>query len=469
MSAHITVVVENSTSTGGLFITPLWVGFQDGSFDIYDSGSPASVALEKLAEDGNTSGLASALNTADANSNDGVLFGTNGVAGVIDPEEIASATFTIDDATSSRYFSYASMIVPSNDAFIANGNPFAYELFDANGNFFGKQEIIINGNDILDAGTEDNTETDAAFLNQSAPNTGATTDGGVVATHEGFIGSEGNPGDGGNIFGGTTAAGTITTKEAGDFTQSNFELAKITILQSFDLSGNGGNDLIAGADGYDTLAGSSGDDSLHGYEGNDILEGGNGNDYLDGGKGHDILEGGNHNDYIIGGDGYDMISGGNHDDSLYGGQGNDMISGGNHADYIDGGDDNDSLNGGNGDDSLYGGAGDDTLSGGNNDDYLFGGSGDDELWASEGNESFYGGAGEDKFIFDDDATGFKAIFDFDNSEGDIIVFAGIAEEFSDLTISDNSAGNAVVWLEDQSITLDGHASTDVNADWFDFI
>jgi Ca2+-binding RTX toxin-like protein len=415
MSAYVTVIVENSTSAGGLFLTPLWVGFQNGSFDVYDSGSPASAALEKLAEDGDASELTSALQTVDSNSNDGLVLGNNGAEGPIDPEEIASYTFEIDDATNSRYFSYASMIIPSNDAFIAGGNPFAYELFDANGNFFGTQEIIITGDDVLDAGTEENTEIDAAFLNQTAANTGTTTLDGVVSSHEGFIGSEGNPVSGGNIFGGTTAAGTITTKEAGDFTQDNFELAKITILQSFKLDGGNENDLIAGADGYDTLSGGNGNDSLHGYQGNDIIVGGDGDDYIDGGDNYDVLEGGNGND------------------------------------------------------SIHGGAGDDIIKGQAGDDYLFGGSGNDELIAYSGNENFYGGAGEDKFIFDDNSTDFKAIFDFNDSENDIIVLVNIVDEFSDLTISNNSDGNAVVWLEDQSITLDGHASVDVTADWFEFI
>ena len=52
-AAMIKVTIENLAPAGGNFLTPVWVGFQDGSFDLYDLSSPAGSDLERLAEDGN--------------------------------------------------------------------------------------------------------------------------------------------------------------------------------------------------------------------------------------------------------------------------------------------------------------------------------------------------------------------------------------------------------------------------------
>lgn len=56
-AATVKVSVENLGPAGGIFLTPVWVGFHDGSFDTYDLGSPASAGLERIAEDGNPAPL----------------------------------------------------------------------------------------------------------------------------------------------------------------------------------------------------------------------------------------------------------------------------------------------------------------------------------------------------------------------------------------------------------------------------
>ncbi|NET40367.1 MAG: CHRD domain-containing protein [Cyanothece sp. SIO1E1] len=90
------------------------------------------------------------------------------------------------DPSSNTYFSYASMVIPSNDAFIANGSPTAHPLFDAEGNFIATP-FYVTGIEALDAGTEVNDELPAntAFFGQAAPNTGVDENG-VVALHPGF-------------------------------------------------------------------------------------------------------------------------------------------------------------------------------------------------------------------------------------------------------------------------------------------
>jgi len=236
-AAEIHVSIENLTPTGGLFLTPMWVGFHNGGFDTYDLGAAASAGLERIAEDGNPAPLrsefaASAAGTA--GGMDSVVFAPGGVftgAPVFEPGETAVATFDVSNPDINRYFSFASMVIPSNDAFIANGDPLAHPLFDSSGNFLGPVTITIFGTAVRDAGTEENTEQDAAFINQAAANTPVPGNDplGVVSSHLGFIDSVGNPGGTPTILGGTVASGDVIDAVLGDFTTANYVLARITI------------------------------------------------------------------------------------------------------------------------------------------------------------------------------------------------------------------------------------------------
>jgi len=116
---------------------------------------------------------------------------------------------------SARAFTATSMVIPSNDAFIANGNPMARAVFNSMGQFIGGSFIVL-GSMVLDAGTESNDEVpmNTAFFGQMAPNTGVTTNG-VVMTHPGFI-------PGGPILSSAMFANA-------DFTASGYQLAEITI------------------------------------------------------------------------------------------------------------------------------------------------------------------------------------------------------------------------------------------------
>lgn len=77
---------------------------------------------------------------------------------------------------------------------------------------------------------------------------------------------------------------------------------------------NGGNDLVCGRDGFDTIYGDSDDtknapqgkDKLFGDEGDDDLTGYNKDDKLFGGVGDDILNGGGGDDLLDGGPGDDI-------------------------------------------------------------------------------------------------------------------------------------------------------------------
>jgi len=183
----VTVTIENLAPNNGTSQTPHWVGFHDGdAFDIYNAGDPASalpihgsVALERLAEDGNNDPITADFATLQPLGVQGTIAGPNGPIG---PGEITSMTFRLD-ATDHRnaFFSYGSMVLPSNDFFYANANPQAHPVFK-DGIFIAK-DFIIGNQAVRDAGTEvnDELENTTAFFSQSTPNTG-TDENSVVVT-----------------------------------------------------------------------------------------------------------------------------------------------------------------------------------------------------------------------------------------------------------------------------------------------
>ncbi|MEO1619602.1 MAG: spondin domain-containing protein [Cyanobacteria bacterium J06632_3] len=188
-AATLRVTVDNLAPDNGTALTPAWVGFHDGGFDLYNRGEPVTEGVERLAEDGIVDALNAEFLDSGAGTVQGFITGPAGnTAGPIDPGETTSFEFSLDaNAASSQYFSYAAMILPSNDFFIANGNPFAHRIFDDAGNFLGA-DFIVAGSEVLDAGTEFNDEVpeNTAFFGQQVPDTGLPGEGGVeLAT--GFI------------------------------------------------------------------------------------------------------------------------------------------------------------------------------------------------------------------------------------------------------------------------------------------
>ncbi|MDJ0867903.1 MAG: spondin domain-containing protein [Myxococcota bacterium] len=189
---QVQVRIENLAPQNGIFLTPVWVGFHDGTFDTYDGGAPASTPLggdeiERIAEDGNAGPLSETF-TARGFSQQATVASDVGIP-PIGPGETATTTFALDENdASNRYFSYASMLIPSNDAFVANGNPLAHAIFGPDGSFLGA-EFFILGAQTNDAGTEVNDELPAntAFFGQTMPNTGTPEDGVVVTPHPGLL------------------------------------------------------------------------------------------------------------------------------------------------------------------------------------------------------------------------------------------------------------------------------------------
>lgn len=227
-ASTIDITIENTQGAGGLSFTPFWVGLHNGGFDSYDGGASAAGfgGLEELAELGQTAPISAAFSASAAGLAGGVdtTLANSNAAPVFSPGE--TQTFTLDavDATINRYFSYASMIVPTNDLFVANGNPFAHEIFDAAGNFNGPVTISIFGRDVNDAGTEVNdADNGAAFLDGIDGQLG-TAEIGAVVTNYFDIDTTGDYLD--TLIGRTTVDGGLVSSRfsAGDL------IARITIV-----------------------------------------------------------------------------------------------------------------------------------------------------------------------------------------------------------------------------------------------
>ena len=179
------VSITNNSSAGGVTLTPLYTAFHDGTFDAFNVGEAASPGLELLAEDGDSSGIAAERTASHPTSTGGVITAPQGFPGapVIEPGETSSINITLDP-TSQSYFTYLSMILPSNDQFIGNEDPLAHRLFDDMGGYLGDQTIVVTGLNAYDAGTEQNIGDGAPF--QGAFGGAALDEGGVVGAATGI-------------------------------------------------------------------------------------------------------------------------------------------------------------------------------------------------------------------------------------------------------------------------------------------
>ena len=207
---------ENLQPGDGFFFTEAWVGLHNGDFDLFEQGERATPGLEALAEGGNTELLGEEFAAP------GRLQATvgNGEVQFISPGETIQGSIDVINPQNYRFASFASMLIPSNDAFFGNDDATAYEVFDEDGNFNGPITIDIYAEDLYDAGTEVNDGFGAAGFSQTGPggveNAESTDDPtGTVAPHPGFT----------NLLGIETAAGTTVASDIG----AGEPIARITI------------------------------------------------------------------------------------------------------------------------------------------------------------------------------------------------------------------------------------------------
>ena len=178
----VKVTIENLAPTNTLAFAPLRLGFHNGSFDSFDIGSPASSAIISIAEGGSGSDWFPAFAAADPTAVLGTVAAggpavTSGNAGINNGfTSTASNTFRVN-TSENAFFSFANMVVPSNDLFLANDEPL--QLFDANGNLQITQIFQTIGS-IWDANSEVADLSAAAFV--VGGNNGArTAENGLVA------------------------------------------------------------------------------------------------------------------------------------------------------------------------------------------------------------------------------------------------------------------------------------------------
>ena len=217
---QIEIRITNLEGVDGSLLTPVFVATQNGVYDQFDVGSAASESIERLAEDGTTGPrIAASL----ASGGVGEAQATAG--GPIAPGESRILTFFADPSDPlTQYLSYASMVIPSNDAFVGNDSPLELDLFDQDGSLIrrvGSDAFVVTGDDVYDAGTEVNDEIpeNTAALAQTAPDTGVTENG-VIRQHEGFQGSERFGGPIGNV---------LTARPGSDFTIAGAEILSIEV------------------------------------------------------------------------------------------------------------------------------------------------------------------------------------------------------------------------------------------------
>ncbi|MGJ8635786.1 MAG: spondin domain-containing protein [Phycisphaerales bacterium] len=157
---QIQVTVENLSPTNSIAFAPLRVGFHNGTYDSFDEGSAASNAIISIAEGGSGSEWFPAFGAADPTATLGTVAADAG--GPLLAGGTGSQVFSVDSAIN-QFFSFGSMVVPSNDYFIGNDASDQYQLLDSDGNLL-ISSITQYGRDIWDAGSEVDGAFGAAFL-----------------------------------------------------------------------------------------------------------------------------------------------------------------------------------------------------------------------------------------------------------------------------------------------------------------
>ena len=116
----VEITFTNNAPSAGTYLTPLFVGFHDGSYDAFNQGETASTGLATLAEVGNPGILGDEFSAA-------TVGGVRGVVGGGPVAPGASFSIILDLATdgSNSFFNFASMILPSSDFFIGNDDGFS--------------------------------------------------------------------------------------------------------------------------------------------------------------------------------------------------------------------------------------------------------------------------------------------------------------------------------------------------------
>lgn len=150
----VTVTVTNLAPTNSIAFAPLHIGFHQGLFDSFNIGEAAGAGIVSVAEGGSGTQWQADFAAADPTATRGTI------GGLLLPGASASMTFDVHVGLN-RYFSFANMVVPSNDFFLGNDNPLL--LFNGAGDLL-LSSIYQTTNQIWDAGSEVFDPAAAAFV-----------------------------------------------------------------------------------------------------------------------------------------------------------------------------------------------------------------------------------------------------------------------------------------------------------------
>lgn len=181
-AAELEISLTNATQ--GVYFTPVLIAAHSTKGELFSSGTPASDALEALAEGGSIDEATTELLNVSANIANGASDAPGASDGPVAPGDSFTTSLTTDDTNG--YLSLAGMLLPTNDGFVGLNS---WKIPETKGTYV----IHLNA---YDAGTENNDE-----LASSIPNTP-------------FVTTFGNPEQSGVITSGGTGV-TNTGEENG--------------------------------------------------------------------------------------------------------------------------------------------------------------------------------------------------------------------------------------------------------------
>ncbi|MEK6667255.1 MAG: spondin domain-containing protein [Pseudomonadota bacterium] len=168
---QVSVTIENLARADSIGFAPLHVGFGNGTFDAFNEGQTPTAPIISVAEGGSGSAWQPAFEAAEPLATRGVI------GGPLLSGQTRTQTFLVDPAVN-RYFTFAAMVIPSNDFFIGNDSPLEHRLFNAAGDL-QINAITVKARDIWNAGSEAFSVAGAAFL-VNGSNPVRSDEGGVV-------------------------------------------------------------------------------------------------------------------------------------------------------------------------------------------------------------------------------------------------------------------------------------------------
>lgn len=195
----VTVTIENLAPANSVSFAPLRFAFNAGRFDAFNTGAVATAPIISIAEGGSGSDWFPAFAAAEP----AAVFGST-MGALLPGATATTAAFRIDTEVN-RYFTFGTMVIPSNDHFLGNDDPLEYRIFDRAGNLL-ITSIDQTTDEIWNNGSEATDPANAAFL-VGGVNDQRTPEGGVVRFERDEL----------SAFNGlTTAAGYIFTNSLTD-------------------------------------------------------------------------------------------------------------------------------------------------------------------------------------------------------------------------------------------------------------